>query len=295
MSRFLHFFGVVILLCGCAGKKTSSDHANAIQRGFSRAAALQPMDLDQTYILPVRDGDLEGRNDDYLRRRSPEQIAASGLSSGCGDYMFVFADSLMEEGYDVLLVDGPEVSLSSLMGAFSGHAIAAVRNPGARTWTLTDPTSRTVVSDSWLPEERFFMDRYHAGYIGTVNDYPAATPDELRDYYDKWRQEIPREILNEHVMVLNFVDDPSFRNADGTLFNPRADELRENIAAALEKYNVMPRETVTITLKPGGHEYLGRLEHEPEQGWVCYLDSRSGVSPGFIRYCEGKIRYERNR
>ncbi|EDY81127.1 hypothetical protein VDG1235_744 [Verrucomicrobiia bacterium DG1235] len=159
------------------------------------------MDPQKEYTLPVHGIEQTGYKEQFLRQRDADEIAESGLSSGCGDFTSVFIDELKKYGTESIVVEGAEISVRSLQYRYSGHSVVAVP-PSDKTdrLILVDPTSGRILDEDWNPQSESFEaygSTYWIGYMGDIEQYPAHNSKELQELYDQTLKKIPSKILEE--------------------------------------------------------------------------------------------------
>lgn len=262
-----------------------------IQSAFNSLRKVKAMKQRERYELPADTGTLSGLNDDFLRRRNGRQVYESGLSCGCGDYALAFMHLLEGTGVETLWVDGPEISLRALESHFSGHVVVAVRHPEDSTWVLADPTQRQIIDQRWSPSATSFYDgRYWIGYTGTLDKYPARSPEQLRTFLGQTLAKVPAEVFNQRMFRFRFTVDPSLYGPDGKCLNPRAESLQVLQDHLLAKYKIQPQRVVDMRLVKGGDDALGEARQAADGSWECTVGLQSGCSSGFIDYMTSKIR-----
>lgn len=276
------------------GAAAAPDPEQAIAEALSELRALQPMQPRQSYTLPAAGRRLTGTNDDFLRRRTADEIRQSGLSCGCGDYALVFLQSMAGRGFETLLVDSAQLSLQSLASTFSGHAVVAVRPPGGKdgSWWLVDSTARRILSRDWSPRSPSFTASGHVywiGYCGPAEQYPARTPAELRKFYRDTLARVPSEFMNATFARFVFTVDASLRDESGRLLNPNVERLQPQQDGLLAQYRVKPTREIPVLLVRGRADATGTLE-QVDGRWVARVGLRSACSPGFLTYMENVVR-----
>jgi len=115
-----------------------------VETVFAGLRSLKPMQAGKQYTARVSGEEETGKKERFLRRRTSQEIAKSGLSSGCGDHAILFIDRIEAKDFETLLVDAAEISSVSLRNHFSGHAVVAIRSkesPKDAPWWLVDSTS----------------------------------------------------------------------------------------------------------------------------------------------------------
>ena len=258
-----------------------------INAAFDHLNGLQGMKPGQHYELAVGGRKEIGIPDDFLRRRTGSEILASGWSSGCGDYALAFVHLMERRGYQTLLVDSAEISLSSLESHFAGHVVVAVRDTADAGWALVDPTNKRTLSNNWsVNDKTFYGDRYWIGYCGPPADYPVHGPEELKEFYAKTLSRVPRDFWNHHFFRFNFKVDSSLLANDGSCLNPNIPELARNQEQALARFGIRPEIQITILLVKGGNDDKSTLTYSGDRGWVCTLGLQSACSLGLVSYMQ---------
>jgi hypothetical protein len=199
-------------------------------------------------------------------------------------------------GYDVLLVDGAEISSASLQDHFSGHSVVAIRSnkaPANAMWWLVDSTNFRLLARNWSPDAQSFeaFDTvFWIGYCGSVADYPVHNAEELRSFYTRTLATVPREVLDKNLCQLDFTIDQSLIDKNGALLNPRVSDFVRMQSRILEDYAVKPLRKVQILLVRGDDNSSSDLQYLKESGWICRVGLKSGCSPSFLSYLEQTIR-----
>ena len=278
-----------------AGAK-SPDPGLAVEAAFAELRELAPMREGQRYTIEVGGRIETGSGDDFLRRRTAEEIKDSGLSCGCGDHAIVFINAMAGRGFSTLFVDSAEISCASLESHFSGHAVVAIRPPQAAPdapWWLVDSTALRIISRNWQPTARSFQTAsgiYWIGYCGPLNKYPVHDPEALRAFYARTLAGVPREFLARSLVRIEFSVDPSLRDPRGGFLNPRLAEFLDLPSRILASYGVEPARKIRVLLVRGQDDYRSDLEHSDSGGWVCHLGLRSGCTRGLLEYFECVVR-----
>lgn len=256
-----------------------------IRSAMDRVKILKMMEADKIYELPTRESSLRGKNDDFLRRRSPQDILNSGLSSGCGDFAAAFYYLMRNKGIKVLYLDAVELSAHSLMNRFNGHTGVAVLDSKSGHWVLVDPTNHEIVSENWDIRSKIYEDRYWIWYLGTLEDYPAKDPNELKAFYDKALKSIPPEIWEERLVRLDFSLDSSMRR-NGSLANPHSQEFLDKYSTLYERLDISPRRRINVILADSGLEDEGGNCLPYMRGLFCANGRKSAMSQGWFAWIE---------
>lgn len=276
-----------------AKAETAEQH---IEEVFSEIRTLKPMLPREHYTVRVAEKDETGPKERFLRRRTAQEISKSGLSSGCGDYAFLFIDRIELKGFQALLVDGAEISSQSLRHQFSGHAVVAIRSKEASThtpWWLVDTTTLRFISHSWWPTEKSFRASsrvYWIGYCGPQSDYPVHSGKNLKEFYARTLADISPHFLNRTLNRFKFIVDPSLIDSDGKYLNPRLANFIQEQSTVFADYDVEPEREVSILLKQGGNDEKSDLTYSESAGWVSHIGLKSGCSPSLLSYFEQAIR-----
>jgi hypothetical protein len=286
---------LVVALLGAiaagAAPVSTEDHVNAV---FAELRLLKSMESRASYTLPAGGKNLTGRSDDFLRRRTADEISASRLSCGCGDYAMLFIERIRERGFEPLLVDSAQISLASLDSNYSGHAVVAIRpqdEPKA-SWWLVDSTARKIISRDWSPDAPTFTASGHVywiGYCGPLERYPVHSPEELKRFYTRTLAQVPAEFFNRTLTRMVFTIDPSMMDQRSRPLNPNLDRLRIEQERILAKYRVVPEREISILLTRGADDGSGSLDYTDGR-WVARVGLKSACSPHFLTYLEQKVR-----
>jgi len=281
----------------CASAPAAGESADQqIQGVFSELRALKPMAPGRSYTVSVAGRRETGPKEQFLRRRTAQEISESGLSCGCGDYALLFIARAVPLGFEALLVDGAELSSESLQEHFSGHCVVAIRGAGAAAhapWWLVDPTNMRLLERSWSPAARSFEafdTTFWIGYCGPLADYPIHDAGELKAFYARTLEAVPLEFMNDNLCKLDFTVDRSLVGADGAFLNPRIPDLLRMQARILAARGISPLRKVSILLTRGNDDFTTDLGYSDERGWVGRLGLRSACSPGLLTYFERTLR-----
>lgn len=260
-----------------------------IENALAEVSKLKNMQQGKVFELPAGGKMMSGYGDDFLRRRTAQEVLASGLASGCGDYAISFLYRMEECGFKANFIDSAEISTHSLRTHDSGHTVVAVRDEAVGRWILADPTSGVVITENWDPASKMFYGNYWIGYYGPLAQYPAHDHDSLKQFYAATLKTIPQEVLTEHLFRLNFVVDQSLIGKDGEYLNPRlAAFLREN-GEFLEKQGIFPKREIEVRLVKGGDDATGKLNYSEGNGFVCTVGLKSAMSSSFMSYLETQV------
>src|SRR5579872_6091914 len=148
-----------------AGPACASDVRVQIDNSLAEISKLKDMEQGKVYELPAGGKMMSGYGDDFLRRRTAQEVLASGLASGCGDYAISFLYRLEQCGFKANFIDSAQISTASLQTHDSGHTVVAVRDETVGRWILADPTAGRVISENWEPSSKTFYGNYWIGYF----------------------------------------------------------------------------------------------------------------------------------
>jgi len=238
---------------------------------------------------------ITGGKDSFLRCRDGREVMLSGLSCGCGDDARAFLYAIRGQPVTAVFVDAAEVSSASLISTFSGHAIVAIREQGDSLgpWCLIDTTNLKILSRNWSAAEKSFTAFgcvFWIGYCGPLEKYPVHTPEELKQFYSTTIATIPSQVLAATLIRLDFVLDPSLRNPDNSLVNPRLQKFMSSQQAMLQKRSIAPNRTVQILLKRGADDARSDILFSKSAGWVAHIGTQSSCSSSLLDYFESNVR-----
>ena len=137
-----------------------------IYSALARVSKLEMMRAGRDYTLLIGTAVVTGEKEVFLRRRTPDEILAGGLSSGCGDHAAAFYGILKRQGYGLLFVDSVELSVASILEKFSGHTGVAVRDAASGKWILVDPTSSEIINRDWDTSSKLYRSPAEDFWIG---------------------------------------------------------------------------------------------------------------------------------
>ncbi len=261
-----------------------------IGSAFDEVGRLKFMGEERQYAVTVGGRKELGLKEDFLRRRTGQEVLESGLSAGCGDYASAFMRLMEKGGWETLWVDSAEISIGSLDSHFSGHVVVAVHDAVNHRWLLADPTNRRIISNDWATNSQtFYGDGFWIGYCGPKEKYPAHNAEELKAFYGRTLASVPTNLLNKRIVKLNFKVDASLIGNDGKLLLPRVSQLGEIQERVLDHYNVHPEKEVDVLLVKGDEGDSSTMTHEGKRGWVCAVGLNSGCHIGLISFMQGKV------
>jgi hypothetical protein len=294
----------VLLLCAAGAlraqqtKRAVGNPVYAINEAatevFNRVKDLKPMENGKVYTLSAGGKLLTGVPYDFLRRRTAQEILASGLTTGNGDNAIVALFLVQQRGLEAEFVDAAQISTESLENAFSGTARIAVRDPYDGVWTRIDPAINGY-SKSFPPTEKRFEGNYWVGFRGRLADSPAHDPESLKKFYRDTLNSMPREVLNEHLFRFRFTVDSSLLNSNGTYRNQNLGRFLADNGKILAAHGVHPVNEIAIRLAAGLQDAESYLEYsDDKKEWVCFLGLRSACSLGLVSYFEWRLNYAKD-
>ena len=263
---------------------------SSVDKTFREMASITDMKPGETYRVMVGKKVESGTKEAFLRRRTSDEVLASHLSSGCGDYAITFSDLMTKKGFSTLIVDGADVSTGSLLSHFSGHAVVAVKVPASARWWLVNSTDRKVLSRDWHTNARWFEAfgrTFWIGYCGARDKYPIHGAADLQAFYASTLSRIPPDYLNTHIVKLIFKLSPSLKGPNGEYKNPRLAKFLRYQADALSKYRITPTRTAVIKLVAGGNSGESTVQKTGQNEWTVKIGLQSGCSPNLLSYIEG--------
>lgn len=283
MSPRLKILSILILLAR-AGASAASVRED-IKESLARMAHIKMMAPGQTYTMMARGNLLTGDKEVFLRRREPEEILSSGLSSGCGDYAAAFYGLMREKGATMLYVDAAELSGASLANRNNGHTGVAVKDPSSGSWILTDPTSRRVLLDRWDSSRKIYKSgegRFWIGFLGKLEDYPEKSPENLKAFYDRTLKAVPKSVWEDEIVCLELVPAGSD--------NPRLDRFLDRFSGLCEKFGINPKRAAKVELSNGGDDAVSECFPKESGVWNCRVGRQSSMSAGLFGGIESDVK-----
>ena len=275
---------------------TNADATMAsIQFGLERMKSIQMMETGRTYTATIEGIQHSGRKEFFLRKRGPAEILSSGLSSGCGDYAFAFYHLMRARGLDVMLLDGAELTMTSLIKLQANHTGVAVHDRKQNRWILVDPTSRRIISENWDKRQPMYQGVYYVTFMGSLKDYRTKVTDwaSLTRLHEEALRNAPNELLKRELVELDFVVDDSMRTADGTL-EPRTEKFLANAsmiaAEAAQRIGAPLDRRVRVRLVSGETGPTSRTEYSEKDQWACHIGTESAMSLNLLSYLEKAAR-----
>ncbi|HMD70941.1 MAG TPA: histidine kinase [Bryobacteraceae bacterium] len=274
----------------CAAGALHAQHTNqavfdTATEVFNRVGALKPMQYGKVYTLSAGGKLMTGGPDDFLRRRTAEEILASGLTTGSGDIAIVALSVAAKRGLEAAFVDSAQISTQSLEYGFAGTAVIAVRDPKSGVWARIDGTLREV-GFPFPPTQKSLYGSYWVGFRGRLADYPAHDPESLKKFYRDTLNTIPPEVLNKHLFRFAFSVESSLRNPDGALRNPNLGRFLADNGKILAAHGVHPVSEIAIRLVAGRQDAESYLDYSDKDGWVCALGLQSACGLDLVSYFE---------
>lgn len=261
--------GLLVTFCVPAAASVPDDIAAAL----AQVGALKVMQAGRTYSLTVGTEAVAGTHVAFLSRREPEEVLSSGLSSGCGDHAAAFYGLLRAKGVqDLKYIEAVELSVSSLLERFSGHAAVAVKDPASDSWVLVDPINGKVVSERWDPAAKVLRTpagRFWIGYAGRLEDYPVKSPEQLKKSFRRGLRAVPVEDWDREVVRLDIGPGPSMSGDAGSFANKNFPAFRDKYSGIYDELGVRPRERVSVAFTDGGPGYAGDCKRTRRDAWEC--------------------------
>lgn len=252
-----------------------------ILEGLDRVSRLTMMDEAKIYELPARGVVRSGGVNDFLRGRAPDEILASGLSTGCGDYAAAFYRLMAVKGLDVQYIDSAALTLDSLARHFSGHTAVAVKDTASGNWILVDATFGKIISGDWNPESRLYVGpagRFWIGYRGSLEDFPVKDAAALRKFYGDTLKSVPADVGDKEFSRFEFTIDDSMKRKDGGYTNPRVLDFIHRADGIYKANGIAPSRAVKVTLKDGGNAAGDDCRKNADGSWDLYVARNSAMS-----------------
>lgn len=270
---------LAVFACGPAGAAGRPGAREAIDGALARVAKLRPMDPAKRYTLPVHGKKVSEGYDFFVDRRTPQEVLASGLTTGCGDTAAAFYTLMKPSGFELLFLQSADLSLSNLLGFISaGHTGVGVKDPESGRWFLVDPTAGEVVSEDWDPTTTLYGSgsmRRWIGYRGAPEGYLAQTapPGDVGRFFRKTLKTAPREALEREIAGLDVVLDPSMFLEDGTTANPGAEAFVALYSGLDRRLGFSPARRVKAVIRDSGQR-SGGVTCRPKAGEIDCVISR---------------------
>ncbi len=279
-------FPAAVMLFLASGAYAGDALEKDISAAFKRVARLEQMADGREYSLKVGKDVVTGGKDLFLRRRTPREILAGGVSSGGGDYAAAFYWLLDHKGYKPLFIDSVELSLSSLMDKFSGREMVAVKDPVSGKWTLTDPAAGTVISGDWDPASKTFRTgagNFWIAYSGSLKEYPCKTPAGLGTFYTRALAAVPPAVWNSEVVRLRFTAEsaPAGRHA-----NPHMGEFLSDYSSIYGRFALIPKRYLNVHLLAGEDGAETSCGARSDGSLECRVGGASAMGPELFKWIE---------
>ncbi len=278
----------VLLLC--AGGAPRAQGIFSPQPGvFDRVKALKPMEDGKVCTLSAGGKPLTGRPYDFLRRRTPEEILASGLTADSGDIAIAAVYLAQKRGIETELVDSAEISTRTLEYGSAGVVVIAVRDPKSGVWARMDPATESYTVP-FRPTDKLLFGNHWVGFRGRPADYPVHDPESLNKFYRDTLKSMPPEVLNKHLFRFRFAVDSSLRNRNGTYRNPNLGRFLADNGKILAAHGVHPVHEIAIRMVAGLQGAESYLEYwDDKDEWVCFLGLENECGLDLVSYLERRL------
>ena len=265
----------------------------AILSNLEQVQKLQPMDNTRQYELEAKGIMVTGSADDFLRRRTPAEILKSGLSCGCGDYAFAFYSLMEAKGVQAIYIDAVALTYGAIEHGDSGHTGVAVKDSVSGNWILVDPTYNKIVSGDWDPASMLYESpagRFWIGYKGTLDKYPVANHQRLREFYVETLKTVPREVWEKVLLAFEFTVDDSMKTKDGVYSNANTETFLARPEKTFKALGIHPIRSVKMTLKASSKR-TGKSDviQEPDGSWTCYVEEHRAMSASLTDWITAAI------
>jgi len=300
---YVIFSSILIFLGGNWALRVNNQGINKnmlslIKSGFGVVARLKMMKPGEKYSFKTVQGTITGTKEDFLRKRSPEEVLEHGRASGCGDYALVFANFMEKQGIVVKLIESAQISFISLKSNFAGHLVVAILDQENNRWILADPTRRRIISDNWDIDKKSFVVSntiYWIGFKGSLSEYRSLIdgPEKLKNFYKLTLQNVPKNILEEELFDLEFVVDSSMYLRDGSMANENVDRFIRRVKELYSQFfmeynNISPRK-IKVTFMRGNDSVTSKIRYSKKRGWVCIVGDQSDMRIELLQQIENAI------
>jgi hypothetical protein len=288
MKPILLIIGLAMSLSTTAAASVRED----VDAALAQVAKLKMMQAGRAYSLPARGEMLTGSSDDFLCRREPDEILASGLSTGCGDYAAAFYGLLRAKGASLLYIDAVELSAASLLERFSGHTAVAIKNPQTNQWILVDPTNNKVLTETWDPSAQTFHSpagHFWIGYEGRLEDYSIKTPGQLKSAFRRTLRLVPAAVWDQEVVRLDFSAAASMTSPNGSSVNPRYPAFLERYSQIYDELGLQPKARVTVEFTDSGPGWQGDCTRMSKDSWQCSVGRDAAMNQAWFSWIERHV------
>jgi hypothetical protein len=253
-----------------AQTNTEKDFMSLIKSALATVKQIQGMEPGTEYTVMVEGKQERGQKELFLYRRTADEIMASGLSSGCGDYATIFYFLMKNKGVDARFISGVELSISSLLYNFSDHTGVAVSN-GSR-WILVDPTQGKVISQNWDVGSQIYEDKFLIIFSGPREGFPVKGAEQLKQFNANGLKTAPKDVINERINGFDIQIDSSLLAPDG---NPstEAQSFVKKVAELFSEYGISPIKKTPLMIVRGAPHLTMRYD---KAGWIVYMDKVVG-------------------
>ena len=280
---------VLLFLASAAGALRAQGSFLPLPGVFDRVKDLKPMEPGKVYTLSAGGKPLTGRPYDFLRRRTAEEILASGLTVDSGDIAIVAVYLAQKRGLEAEFVDAAEISTQTLEYGSVGVAVNAMRDPKSGTWARMDAATG-VYSFPFPPTQKLLFGNYWVGFRGRLADYPVHNPESLNKFYRDTLNAMPPEVLNKHLFRFKFSVDSSLLNPNGTYRIPNLGRFLADNGKILAAHGVHPVHEIAIRLVAGLQGAESYMEYwDDKEEWVCFLGLRSACGLDLVTYFERRL------
>ncbi len=248
-----------------ASKNAKEDIVALIQDALDKVKKIKMMKPGLEYTVMVEGRQERGQKELFLYRRAADEILASGLSSGCGDYATVFYSLMRKTGLDVRFIHAVDLSLNSLLYNFSDHTGVVVSDD--RQWILVDPTQGKVISQNWDTGSQIYEDKFWIAFNGPRENFPVKGADQLKKFNKNGLKTVPKNVLNKKISGFDINIDASLLTPDG---NPSAEaqSFEEKVSEVFAEYDIAPNKKIELTIVKGGPHL--KISYGRE-GWIVYV------------------------
>ena len=258
-------------------QKETKSITELINSVFSELREIRYMRPPKKYSAFVDSIEYTEKKEFYLRKRNPTEIIKSKLTSGCGDSAFAFYYLIRKHNTECSIIDAVKISNSSLINNFSGHMVVKVIDKNNNKTLLVDPSRKEIIDENWDNNRKSFNafnSEFWIGFNGAFVDYPIHNASELKEFYNKSLNNIPKEILKEKILGLNLqVGNEFSQNKD---VSDEIANLNLWLDNAYKKYKIQPHKFIIIIQKSKTNNIS--IYKDNHNKWICEINGIEDLS-----------------
>ena len=141
-----------------------------------------------------------------------------------------------------------------------------------------------------IPDGIEFRTRFWIGYKGTLDKYPVANHQSLREFYVETLKAVPKEVWERVLIVFDFTVDDSMKTKDGAYTNANTETFLARPEKTFKALGIHPIRIVKMTLK-SWNKRTGKSDviQEPDGSWTCFVEEHGGMSASLTDWITATI------